>query len=255
MQAQVKKLSDYNPTILSVKRRCALANDLCTILDDFREFNIEPITLYKRIDGHTLTRAVLKLNQYSLTPYEVMLLPTHRAVANLHHLTPKEGVSFFTAVRETAESLQTIVGNNAALYIGINQHLDISQDVPKKIEREFDQVDARVQTIDQLHAHVECELPSAIVETSFRQLSKQNQLEIRDPYTFIAAELMQKEFMREKEKGNSVWGNIWIQSIQFPLGLNVEIPSGLSSLSSRAFFDSLLALHHRYIAIYHNCIN
>jgi len=55
------------------------------------KINLEPITVFEIESENGLrTNGVVKLNQYTATPYEVALFPTHRQISELVELSTQE---------------------------------------------------------------------------------------------------------------------------------------------------------------------
>jgi diadenosine tetraphosphate (Ap4A) HIT family hydrolase len=235
----------YTGQSLETRERVALRIPVTTTLNDFKNLALEPIAVFEKKESGHQVQGVVKLNQYTATPYEVALFPTHRPITELTDLRASEGATIMESVYDTAKSMKQMLGDNAAVIIGINQHHNV-ENLPAMIERGNEKVTTRVQTIDQLHIHVYAELPGEDKNLPFSQLDKAKQREIRDPYIFAAAELVHPYVKLLQAENPDVWGNAHIQDKHFPLGLNIHLPQGLETIKTEAFFTGLQTLQNAY---------
>ncbi|TAL05178.1 MAG: hypothetical protein EPO00_13385, partial [Chloroflexota bacterium] len=217
---------------------------------EIASLQIDPITAISVKSPHAEFSAAVKLNQYSAGPYEVALYPTHRKVSTVTELSKEEGTELFTTAYDIGTAFQKTAGEDEEVFIGLNQHVDVVNS-PVKIQRENDAVPARVQTIDQLHMHVMCEPVSQSHEKSWNELTKEQQRELVDPYMPVMSDLFQPQ-IDTQALGSDVFGDTNIQYNKYPLGLNVELKSGLKTLKDPEFFESFVNLHSEYTSLYEN---
>jgi hypothetical protein len=240
---------------LPVRERVSLRIPVPTTLDDFKNLALEPITVFStnNQEGHKVN-GVVKLNQYTVTPYEIALFPTHRPVSELTDLSTEEGKTIMGSVYDTATSMKHMLGDSANITIGINQHHNV-ENLPAEIERGSEQVPTRVQTIDQLHIHVYADLPGEDKIKPLSELEKSKQREIRDPYIFAAAELISPYVELLQAEHPEIWGETKIQDRNFPLGLNITLPQGLETITAEPFFTGLQTLQNAYKYEYEQITN
>lgn len=228
----------------------ALHNILPTTIEDLNNLNLSKISAFtfEHDNKYTYTAAV-KLNQYTSSPYEFALFPTHRKVSLLRDLTLDEGVSLMRSVYDLSEAMSVVRGiPDKNSIISVNQHFYV-EGLPSSIQRENDEVFTRVQTVDQLHIHVAqnvLEIGDVIRLDSLRQERK---MEIIDPYTQVFSEIATGLI---KDTYEGIFTGFTVNTKSYPLGLTLHLEGGLKTICNEDFFKFLVKFEDYYEGEYRN---
>ncbi len=177
---------------------------------------------------------VRKKTQYVENPADGMLVLRDNAASQLTDLTLVEGKEFIRILFNLANTMHRHLGYGYPT-ISINQQRDCRL-IPRKYLP--DGTEVKVQTIDQLHAHIFIEDRSGYSLASLESLEGQDLYDHNDPYGVAATEILEQLVTQViSYYGLSDRYTVKFQRDSFPMGLQISVsnPFDAEDLSGEIF--------------------
>ena len=188
---------------------------------------------------------VRKKTQYITGPADLMLVPLMPRGTNLAELTNIQGTRFFGICCEVAAAMSEISGSGFPV-IAINQQPECIN-LPSKFD--FDGTEIKVQTIDQLHAHVFIEDGTGDPFKKINELDKVSKNDFLDPVGQIAGPIIAEIMSRKLE--NLGLSTVKLLRDTFPFGASTVVEQNLRDLSSNGkLFLFLRSVQEDFFTIY-----
>lgn len=198
---------------------------------------------YFVIDDNLLGKiaVVKKWTRYVNNPADVMMIPLESDISQLTELDNENGARFMEICLSLATAMHDKLGYGSPV-IAINQQADCHK-LPRKYSE--DGTEVKVQTIDQLHAHVFIEDELGIAIGTINGLSKEDKYCFNDPLAEVVGEIMfSPSFLDEKLDGIT---KILVTN-QFPMGIKFIMERNLTGGSE--LFSIVNAVQTRYVNLY-----
>lgn len=163
---------------------------------------------------------VRKKTQYVENPADGMLILKNSKASQLTDLDLQEGKEFMRVLFSLANSMHRQLGYGYPT-ISINQQRDC-QSIPYKYLP--DGTEVKVQTIDQLHAHIFVEDRSGYSLAHLEELEEQDLYDHNDPYGVAATEILEC-VVNEVINGYSLNDrySVRFKGNSFPMGLQISV--------------------------------
>ncbi len=155
-----------------------------------------------------------KKHNYSASPDELMIVPSNRFIRSMEEMTANELQEVFNVLFTYVDAVR--ISSSGSAFISWNYH-----DTKGVRDLPWDKT-GRVQTLEQIHFHVGSFDKEYDTDIPWNSLSKAQQLEVRDPFIFVANDLLSNEIQKNKSLFNDVF-RYSLDTSKYPLGTNLYL--------------------------------
>lgn len=198
---------------------------------------------YFIIDDNLLGKVAIvkKWTRYVNNPADAMVIPLESNISQLTDLDYESGIRFMELCSFLATTMHDKLGAGFPV-IAINQQTDC-QKLPYKYSD--DGTEVKVQTIDQLHAHVFVEDGLGVPFMAVGDLPKEDRYCFYDPLAEVASEIVCSPSFFDKE----LYGiEKTLSNNGFPMGVKFAVEGNSSEMGT--LFAVMKTIQTRYVNLY-----